>query len=95
MTLTFLTGWNPWNLFFLFFAEGTILLLFGACLGTSMVEAVAYGKYGVNPPVVRDTRRHFTSRRQEQEKSSLLLLVAGAILLVVGIVGLSLLYLPH
>jgi len=91
--LSFIGGWNTWNLFLLLFIEGAILLTFGACLGTSLIEGATFGRYGANPPVVRDTRRHLASRRREQERSGTVLLVAGAILLIAGITGLSLLYL--
>ena len=74
---------------------GVILLVFGACSQTPFIEAMATMRYAVNPPVTRDTARHYSERREDQASSGVIILVTGAILLTIGFVGLFILpYIP-
>ncbi|MFX1564842.1 MAG: hypothetical protein ACFFCH_02505, partial [Promethearchaeota archaeon] len=66
---------------------GILLLVFGACLQTPFIEAMATAKYAVNPQVTRDTARHYSNRRSEQSGSGIVLLASGALLLIVGLLG--------
>jgi hypothetical protein len=66
---------------------GLILLIFGACLQTPFIEAMATARYAVNPQVTRDTARHFSDRRSEQSGSGVVILASGALLLIVGLLG--------
>lgn len=75
-------SWTITNIYLSLFAEGAILLIFGACLGTSRLEGVAFTRYAVNPPATRDTRRHSASRMREQQESSIVFIAAGAITLL-------------
>ncbi len=81
-----LGGWTLWNIILALFCEGAILLIFGALLGTSFVEGVSYRRFGTNPPVTRDTRRHAASRWHEQALSKGALLLAGGIILAIALV---------
>ena len=67
---------------------GVVLLIFGACLQTPFIEALATARYAVNPQVTRDTARHYSDRRSEQSGSGVLILVAGAFLILIGLIGL-------
>jgi hypothetical protein len=62
-----------------------VLILFGVCLLTPFVEAVAAYRYAVNPPHTRDTMRRFGSRRGEQSRSGVVILAAGGILLGIAL----------
>lgn len=74
---------------------GIILLIFGACLRTPFVEAMATSRYAVNPTVTRDTARRYSERRGEQAHSGGFILLTGGILLIIGLLGVFLtLYLP-
>ena len=70
---------------------GVILLVFGACSQTPFIEAMATARYAVNPPVTRDTARHYSERRDAQARRGVIILVTGAILLTIGLVGLVIL----
>ncbi len=69
---------------------GIIMLVFGACLQTPIFEALALGRYAVNPQVTRDTIRHYSERRSDQSRSGLVILVTGVLLLFIGLIGLFL-----
>ncbi len=69
---------------------GIIMLIFGACLQTPIFEALALGRYAVNPQVTRDTIRHYSERRSDQSRSGLVILVTGVLLLFIGLIGLLL-----
>ena len=83
--------WTPWAFLITVLYLGVILLIFGACLQTPFVEALATARYAVNPQVTRDTARHYSDRRSEQSSSGVVLLVTGVILLLIGLTGLALL----
>lgn len=83
------------NFFLVLVFMGVILLIFGACSQTPFIEAMATLRYAVNPPVTRDTARHYSERREDQASSGIVILVTGAILLTIGLVGLFILpFLP-
>lgn len=69
---------------------GVIMLIFGACLQTPIFEALALGRYAVNPQVTRDTVRHYSERRSDQSRSGMVVLATGALLLLIGLIGLIL-----
>jgi len=69
---------------------GIIMLIFGALLQTPIFEALALGRYAVNPQVTRDTIRHYSERRSDQSRSGLVILVTGVLLLLIGLIGLLL-----
>ena len=79
------------NVFIVMVFLGVILLVFGACSQTPFIEAMATMRYAVNPPVTRDTARHYAERREDQASSGVIILVTGAILLTIGFVGLFIL----
>lgn len=85
----FLGGWTLWNIIVSLFAEGAILLIFGALVGTSFTQGASYRRYETNPPVTRDTRRHASSRWQEQSQSKGALLLAGGIVLAIALILLT------
>jgi len=87
--------WTLSNFFLVLVILGIFLLVFGACLQTPFVEAMATARYAVNPQVTRDTARHYSDRRGEQSSSGVIILATGALLLIMGLVGLFLLpFLP-
>jgi hypothetical protein len=95
VTLVIFQVWTLSNFFMVLLFLGVILLVFGACLQTPFIEAIATARYAVNPQVTRDTARHYSDRRYEQEKSGIVLLAAGALLLLIALLGLVLLpYFP-
>ncbi|MFX0169610.1 MAG: hypothetical protein ACFE89_09695 [Candidatus Hodarchaeota archaeon] len=79
--------WTISNFFMVVLFMGIILLVFGACLRTPFVEAMATTRYSVNPQVTRDTVRGYSDRRREQSQSGVVILVTGALLLVIGLLG--------
>jgi uncharacterized membrane protein HdeD (DUF308 family) len=83
--------WTPSGYFTILMFMGLILLIFGACLQTPFIEAIATGRYAVNPPVTRDTARHYSERRAAQERSGVVILATGVLLLAIGLLGLFLL----
>lgn len=83
--------WTPSTYFTILMIMGLVLLIFGACLQTPFIEAMATGRYAVNPPVTRDTARHYSERRESQERSGVVILATGAFLLAIGLLGLFLL----
>jgi hypothetical protein len=87
--------WTLSNFFLAVLFMGIILLIFGACLRTPFVEAMATSRYAVNPTVTRDTARRYSERRSEQSQSGGFILITGAILLIIGLIGVFLFtYLP-
>ncbi len=84
-----LGGWTLWNIILALFCEGAILLIFGALMGTSFTQGASYRRYGTNPPVTRDTRRHASSRWQEQAQSKGAFLLAGGIVLAIALILLT------
>ena len=72
------------------FFIGIIIVIFGACLRTPFIEALATRRYAVNPQQTRDTVRHYSRRREEQSDSSVLLIVTGVILISIALVSFGL-----
>ena len=86
-SILFFQTWSLWNFFMAVLFMGIILLVFGACLRTPFVEAMATSRYAVNPTVTRDTARHYSDRRSDQAHSGDYILLTGAILLIIGLLG--------
>lgn len=72
------------------FFVGVILVIFGACLRTPFVEALATRRYGYNPQQTRDTVRQYFRRREEQSDSSIVIILTGVILIIIALVSFSL-----
>ncbi len=88
-TILIFRVWTLTNFALTLFLFGIILILFGACLRTPFIEAMAAQRYAVNPQTTRDTMRHFSDRREEQTESSVVILLIGIILLSISLVCLS------
>ncbi len=87
--------WTLASYFLVLLFLGVIMLIFGACLQTPFIEAMATMRYAVNPQSTRDTARHYSDRRVEQASSGVVILVTGVLLLGVGLIGLTILpFLP-
>jgi len=86
-SILFFHPWTLSNFFMAVLFVGIILLIFGACLRTPFVEAMATSRYAVNPTVTRDTARRYSERRGEQSHSGVFILIAGGILLIIGLFG--------
>ncbi len=69
--------WTLANFTVTLFYFGLFLVIFGACLQTPFVEAMATIRYAVNPQSTRDTVRHYSERRREQSNSGLVILATG------------------
>lgn len=88
-TIIIFRVWTLTNFALTLFLFGVILILFGACLRTPFIEAMATRRYAVNPQTTRDTMRHFSDRREEQTESSVVILSIGVILLCISLVCFS------
>ncbi|MFX1508757.1 MAG: hypothetical protein ACFFBR_00485 [Promethearchaeota archaeon] len=86
-TIVIFQIWTFTNFFLILVGLGIFLLVFGACLQTPFIEAMATARYAVNPQVTRDTARHYPDRRSEQSGSGIVILASGALLLIVGLLG--------
>ena len=82
---------TPWSFLITLLFMGVFLLIFGACLQTPFIEALATARYAINPQVTRDTARHYSTRRTEQSSSGVVILVTGILLLLIGSIGFAVL----
>jgi hypothetical protein len=85
-----LGGYSLRNIAASLFFEGALLIIFGGCLSTSIIEGYATARYSTNPAVTRDTREHLSERRSEQTLSGVVFFAAGVFVLAIALVLFSL-----